>query len=100
MTLGTQGDSGTTRMWQHRAIRAEIDLTVRQIDAYWERHLGTEEIARATAREDELEARVAELARERDRARETLRTVQRSASWRLTAPLRQVKGLGRLYRRA
>lgn len=89
-------DDATLQTWQQRAVRAEIDLAVLQTDAYWDLYVGNAEIARATAREDELKSRLAILENERDATRAACRAIQRSASWRLTAPLRRAKRLARL----
>jgi hypothetical protein len=93
VAVGDFDDDQVLELWRQRAIRAEIDLAVRQTDAYWDLYVGNEAIARATARDDELRSRLLALERERDEAREACRAVQRSASWRLTAPLRRAKRL-------
>jgi SAM-dependent methyltransferase len=91
LALGERAPDDALRMWQHRAVRAEIDLAVSQMDVYWEHHqLGTERIERAAARERQLEERLATLERERELARAAHDAIRTSASWRATAALRRL----------
>jgi hypothetical protein len=95
VTLTAADSDEQLELSRQRAIRAEADLAVRQTDAYWDLYVATEQIARATAGEDELRARLAVLEQEIEDARGVALAVQRSSSWRLTAPLRRGKRLMR-----
>jgi len=95
LTLGAPPDDDGLALWRDRAIEAEINLTVCETDTFWERYVGNETILIGTTRETHLKRQLANLEREREAARDALWALERSASWRLTAPLRRIKRLGR-----
>ena len=95
LAIGSAADRDEQRRiaehWWQRAVDAETMLAVIRTDAHYASHAHREAAGRAAARERELADRAAALERERDSARAAADALQRSASWRLTAPLRALK---------
>lgn len=108
-TSDLDAERDLTRAWQERALRAEVEAAASRADMYMAMAAQREALARLERAEaapdppdtpdkadppDDIGERIRALEAERDAAKRNLEALERSLSWRATAPLRALKRRG------
>ncbi|MDQ4018790.1 MAG: class I SAM-dependent methyltransferase [Actinomycetota bacterium] len=97
-TSDIEDERDRTRMWQDRAIRAEVEAAASRADMHMAMGAQREAMSRlaraeeaATASAEEAGERIRAAEAERDAAQRNFEALESSLSWRVTAPLRALK---------
>lgn len=100
-TADIEDERDQTRMWQDRAMRAEVEAAASRADMHMAMGAQREAMARleraeaaataATAPAEEAGERIRAAETERDAAQRNFEALESSLSWRVTAPLRALK---------